>query len=62
MWDKSVGFIIIINDDKYVVGIIIDRDLCNKVVSGLYFLFVFVDFIMLKFVIIVKLEVIIVEV
>ncbi len=62
MRDKSVGSIIITNDDKHAVGIITDRDLRNKVVSGSHPLSASVDLIMSKPVITAKPEVTIAEV
>ncbi len=48
MRDKSVGSIIIVNEDQQAVGIITDRDLRNKVVSGVCPLSAAVDLIMSK--------------
>ncbi|NET31459.1 MAG: CBS domain-containing protein [Cyanothece sp. SIO1E1] len=62
MRDKSVGSIIIADEDQHAVGIITDRDLRNKVVSGSYPLSASVDLIMSKPVITVKPEVTIAEV
>lgn len=62
MRDKSVGSIIITDENQYAVGIITDRDLRNKVVSGTYQLSDAVDLIMSKPVITAKPDVTIAEV
>ncbi|MBX2871489.1 MAG: CBS domain-containing protein, partial [Saprospiraceae bacterium] len=62
MRDKSVGSIIIANEDQHAVGIITDRDLRNQVVSGDHLLSDSVDLIMSKPVITAKTDVTIAEV
>lgn len=62
MREQSVGSIIISNQEKHPVGIITDRDLRNKVVSGDHRLSDAVDLIMSKPVITVKTDVTIAEV
>lgn len=62
MRDQSVGSIIITNEDEQAVGIITDRDLRNKVVSGDHALSDSVDLIMSKPVITAKSDVTVAEV